>query len=143
MSGPKNTLSLYSTTSVLTASKPKIVWLLLEGAIRRLQRAQIAFEIDDIGRRNEQIHNCCDRSVQIVAELKWALDLDGGGEFSKTMFGLYGFIEESIRNGNVRKDPAPLKRAEELLSGIFTAWDEMLKKSNAKPKASGPLNLHS
>jgi flagellin-specific chaperone FliS len=49
-----------------------------------------------------------------------------GGDFSRKLFGLYGYIGDHLIQGNLRKDPAPLKEAQRHLQVIQEAWREML-----------------
>lgn len=124
---PTSSLSLYRTASVTTASKPRIVLLLLEGALLAVRKASSGLVLEDPAERNQTVHNNCERCRRIVAELRRALDLANGGKFAETMFGLYGFIERCLLDGNLRKEEEPLRRAEKFLADIHGAWDEMLR----------------
>ena len=115
-----------------TASKPRIVLLLLDGAVQAVRKAASGLEIEDPARRNETVHNNCEHCRQIVAELKRALDLANGGKFAETMYGLYGFIEKCLYEGNMRKEAEPLRQAEKFLADIHGAWDEMLRTTGGK-----------
>ena len=57
MTHNRNPALAYRAGFETTVSKPKIVQLLLDGAVTAIQRAIDAFQLDDFGKRFETIHN--------------------------------------------------------------------------------------
>lgn len=126
MSQARSAFAAYRSATEASVSKQRIVQMLLDGAVLAIQRAIDGFEIDDFGLRQQTVHNQITKAAAIVSQLRLALDLDVGGDFSRKLFGLYGYIGEHLIQGNLRKDSAPLKEAQRHLQVIQEAWREML-----------------
>lgn len=126
MSQARSAFAAYRSATEASVSKQRIVQMLLDGAVLAIQRAIDGFAIDDFGLRQQTVHNQITKAAAIVSQLRLALDLEVGGDFSRKLFGLYGYIGEHLIQGNLRKDSAPLKEAQRHLQVIQEAWREML-----------------
>lgn len=126
MSQARTAFAAYRSATEATVSKQRIVQMLLDGAVVAIQRAIEGFDIEEFGLRQQTIHNQITKAAAIVSQLRLALDLDIGGDFSKKLFGLYGYIGEQLIQGNLRKEPEPLLEAKRHLAVIQEAWREML-----------------
>lgn len=126
MSQARSAFAAYRSAAEASVSKQRIVQMLLDGAVMAIQRAIDGFGIDDFGQRQQLVHNQITKAAAIVSQLRLALDLEAGGEFARKLFGLYGYIGEHLIQGNLRKDPEPLKEAQRHLKVIQEAWREML-----------------
>ena len=135
MSQYRSPFAAYRSAAESTVSKPRIVQLLLDGAVSSIQKSVEAFELDDIGARLQTIHNQATKAGAIVAQLRDALDLETGGEFARRLFGLYGYVSHKLVEGNIKKDTAPLLEAQRHLRVIQEAWREML--AGSSPSLSG------
>lgn len=120
----------YRRTAVLTAPPPRVVQMLFDASVTHLECALDAFRIEEPAQRLETVHNHTMKSLDIVVELRRALDLEAGGEFGQRLHGLYTFVEERIREGNLRKQSAPLAHCRDILAGLRDAWREMLAKNS-------------
>ena len=126
MSQARTAFAAYRSATEATVSKQRIVQMLLDGAVLAIQRSIDGFDIEEFGLRQQTIHNQITKAAAIVSQLRVALDLEAGGDFSKKLFGLYGYIGDHLIQGNLRKDPEPLKEAQRHLKVIQEAWREML-----------------
>jgi flagellar protein FliS len=126
MSQARTAFAAYRSATEATVSKQRIVQMLLDGGVVAIQRAIDGFDIEDFGQRQQMVHNQITKAAAIVSQLRVALDLQVGGEFSRTLFGLYGYIGDHLNTGNLRKDPAPLREAQRHLQVVQEAWREML-----------------
>jgi flagellar protein FliS len=126
MSQARTAFAAYRSATEATVSKQRIVQMLLDGAVVAIQRAIEGFDIEEFGLRQQTIHNQITKAAAIVSQLRLALDLEIGGDFSKKLFGLYGYIGEQLIQGNLRKESEPLLEAKRHLTVIQEAWREML-----------------
>ena len=126
MSQARTAVAAYRSATEATVSKQRIVQMLLDGAVVAIQRAIEGFDIEEFGLRQQTIHNQITKAAAIVSQLRLALDLEIGGDFSKKLFGLYGYIGEQLIQGNLRKESEPLLEAKRHLTVIQEAWREML-----------------
>lgn len=131
MTHTRNPALAYRAGFETTVSKPKIVQLLLDGAVTAIQRAIDAFQLDDFGKRIETIHNQATKAGAIISQLRAALDPGIGGEFAERLGSLYDYIGNQLIKGNIRKDPRLFEEAKSHLEVIQGAWKEMLL--NASP----------
>ena len=137
---PQNPLAAYRSGAESTVSKPRIVQLLLDGAVTAIQSAIDAFELEDFGRRMETIHNQSMKAGAIVAQLRDALDLTAGGEFAQRLAALYHYVGDHVVRGNLQKDPVPFHEAKRHLQVIQEAWREMLLQSGQPLPTAGQPN---
>jgi flagellar protein FliS len=140
MSQARTAFAAYRSASEATVSKQRIVQMLLDGAVVAIQRAIDGFDIEEFGLRQQTIHNQITKAAAIVSQLRLALDLEIGGDFSKKLFGLYGYIGEQLIQGNLRKESEPLLEAKRHLSVIQEAWREMLAAQSMGGSMEGPVS---
>jgi flagellar protein FliS len=130
----------YRANSVLTASPGQLVLMLFDGALNALAIARIA--CDDISgdpRRIEVVHTQLVKAQKIIAELQGTLNLEAGGEFARTMYGLYDYYDRRLVEANIKKQSAPIAEVERLMGEVRNAWSEML---GEKDKAAPAPALH-
>jgi flagellar protein FliS len=111
--------------------------MLLDGALRFMDSAVQGFEESNFVRRNELVHNNVLKSQAILSELQASLNLDAGGEFGSTMFRLYDFMLEQLRQANLKKVVEPIRVVMQLLGEIREAWSQMLLQQPAARPAEG------
>ena len=126
----------YQSASVETSSPGKVILMLFDGALRFMEAAQKGFDEEDIVKRNEAIHNNLTKAQNIILELQTSLDLEKGGDFAKTMYGLYGYMHQELSQANVKKDKAPIENVVNHLNEIRNAWEEMLGNTQTQHKAN-------
>lgn len=107
MSQARTAFAAYRSATEATVSKQRIVQMLLDGAVLAIQRSIDGFDIEEFGLRQQTIHNQITKAAAIVSQLRVALDLEAGGDFSRKLFGLYGYIGDHLIQGNLRKDRSP------------------------------------
>jgi flagellar protein FliS len=88
--------------------------------------ASIAAEAEAEDREETAAEEEEGKAAAIVSQLRVALDLEVGGDFARKLFGLYGYIGDHLIQGNIRKEPEPLREAQRHLKVIQEAWREML-----------------
>ena len=127
-------LKVYREAAARSSSPGQLVLMLLDGALRFMDSAVQGFEEANFVRRNELVHNNVLKSQAILSELQASLNLDAGGEFGSTMFGLYDFMLEQLRQANLKKVVEPIRVVMQLLGEIREAWSQMLlQQPTARP----------
>ena len=114
-----------------TAAPGQVVLMLLEGAIRFLDKAEAGFALDDPAEHNTAIHNNIERTQQILHELNMALDMEQGGELAATLRGLYEYMDRRLLESNMSKSLDGIDESRRHLSTLRAAWAEMLKGNTA------------
>ncbi len=93
-------LNAYQNNSVNTASKEKLLLMLLDGLVKFVKQGILAIEKEDI----EQININFKKAQSIVLELKSTLDIKKGGEIASSLELLYDYIYRRLVEANIKKD---------------------------------------
>jgi len=109
----------YFDEEVLTASPLKSVHLLYRGALDSVAAARRHLKLRDIAARSRAI---C-KAMRIVTELSLSLNLQAGGELSRNLAELYGYVESLLIKANSEQCDPPLAEAERLLGVLAEAWE--------------------
>jgi flagellar protein FliS len=119
----------YRDTAVLTASPGQLVLMLFDGALKSLSIARDAFDRPKTDfKRLETINRHLLKAQTILAELQGGINLETGGDFAKTMHGLYSYHMGRLFEANMRKQVEPLIEVQGLVRELRDAWAEMLSK---------------
>lgn len=108
-------------TGVQSASPHQLISMLLTGAIDRVCAARGAIERNEIGRKGELIS----RAIEIIDNLRAALDHEKGGDISANLVALYDYMEQTLVEANMDSDALKLSEVAALLTQIQTAWDDI------------------
>src|SRR4030067_2589838 len=90
----------YQKTDVITADPKKLVIMCYEGAIYSLKVAKAKFYAQDYEAKAKAIQNALD----IISELRAALDFEKGGEIAKNLDSLYAFWIQHIIKADRHRD---------------------------------------
>lgn len=114
----KEAARLYRERVIEGASPARIVRLLLEGALRRIDRAAAADALDPASGFAADLQ----RAEEIVTELRLAIDTAHAPETAASTEALYEFAATRIGAAITRRDPAPAVEAAAVLRPIHDAW---------------------
>lgn len=106
-------------TSVTDADPHRLIQLLLNGALERINMAKGRIEAKDYAGKG----NLIGKSMEIVSALRGALDFEQGGELAANLEALYDYIERGLLEASVRNDPEKLEEMASLLRTIKEGWD--------------------
>jgi flagellar secretion chaperone FliS len=120
----KNAYQKYKQTSVMSASREKLLLMLYEGAIKFTKQAIKAAEEKNISDRCVNIG----RAYDIVMELNNTLDHKVGGEIAVRLEQLYMFMTEKYTAANISGSPEPLKENLKLLETLYEGWVQAVEK---------------
>jgi len=113
-------LQAYRRTDVITAEPKKLVIMCYEGAIHSLKLAKAKFYAREYEAKGKAIQNALD----ILTELRAALDFEKGREISKNLDSLYAFWIQHILKADQRKDMRALDEVAAMLEDIKSALEE-------------------
>jgi flagellar secretion chaperone FliS len=119
-----------------TAAPGQLVLMLLDGAIRFLDKAEHGFALDDPAEANQTIHNNIQRTQEILHELNMSLDLKQGGELACTLRDLYEYMDHRLSHSNLRKEADGLNETRRHLNTLRDAWAEMLQSGGSSSRRS-------
>ena len=113
----------YREIQIKTANQIRLIVMLYDGAIKRINLALDLFA--EGHRRYDAINNHVIGAQDILSELTASLDFEKGGVLARNLFSLYSFMNRRLLEGNLKKDPAPLREVRKLLGELREAWDEI------------------
>lgn len=108
----------YFDEEVLSASPLRLIQLLYRGALDSIASARRFLKLGDIRARSRAIS----RAMGIITELSLSLNADGG-ELSRNLAGLYGYLQTLLIKANTEQCDPPLAEAERLLGILAVAWN--------------------
>lgn len=115
-------------TGVGAASPHQLVAMLYSGLLDTLARARGALREGQIERKAAELT----RAVRIVDEgLKAALN-PAGGELTRQLDGLYGYLSVRLTQANLRNDEAVIAECVALIEPLNEAWTAI------RPQVDGP-----
>ena len=111
----------YRDVQVLTADKLRIVIMLYEGVLRFNRGAQQAIKDEQIELRNYNIN----RSIDIITELRDALDMEVGGEIAQKLLSLYIFSIEHLTSGNLENNINYIENVNKVFDLLKDGWEHI------------------
>ena len=119
------------------ASPHKLVELLYDTAIKRLNQAIGALARNDIATKGVKIG----KAISIVEELRRTLDMENGGEVAETLHSLYEYLKERLLAANLGNDPEILQECKAHLEKLLDGWRHIpsdVQQDFARQKPSAP-----
>jgi flagellar secretion chaperone FliS len=121
----------YRQSSVRTSTPSQLLIMLFDGAIRFVRAGMEGIDAVDHQKAN---NNLC-KAQTIVSELMSTLD--PSYEISKSLFGLYEYINYLLVQANIKKNKAHAEEALEYLTEFRSTWIEASKVIPANDKTNG------
>lgn len=119
----KDRITSYRETQIKTASKGKLVVFLYDGLIRFLEIALENFPL----KKYDVVNNNILKAQDIISELIISLNLDAG-DMSRKLLSIYSFFNTKLIEGNIQKNPEPVKFVRNMICELRDAWNEAAKK---------------
>jgi flagellar secretion chaperone FliS len=108
----------YLENEILSASPIRLIQIMYTAALDSIASARRSLRAGDIRARSRSIT----KAMRIVTELSRCLNRDAGGELSRNLANVYGYILRLLMEGNAKQIEKPLAEAEQLLSTLADAW---------------------
>ncbi|MDR1932178.1 MAG: flagellar export chaperone FliS [Spirochaetales bacterium] len=131
-----NPSSAYKEARIKTAGQGQLIVMLYEEALKQIDTALQALE--DRQKKLDAIHNALTKAQDVITELTVSLDFDKGGEVAKNLFTLYMFFNRQLMEGNVQKDPKPVRIVRNFMAQIRDSWVQIANTQvQSVPSVSG------
>ena len=95
-----NALNAYQQNSINTASKEKLLLMLYDGLVKFIKLAIVGIEEKDIKKSHENFL----KAQNIILEFMATLNMEVGGEISKSLMLLYDYMYRRLVEANAKKD---------------------------------------
>ena len=106
-------------TSITDADPHKLIQLLYNGAIERINMAKARMQAKDHVGKAQLIN----KAIEIVGSLRAFLDFEKGGELAERLEALYEYMERSLFEASAHNDAAKLNEVQNLLRTVKEGWD--------------------
>jgi flagellar protein FliS len=110
----------YRRTDVVTADPKKLVIMCYEGALHSLKTARVKYANQEYEAKGKAIQNALD----ILNELRAALDFEKGGGIAHNLESLYSFWITHIVRADQNRDLRALDQVANMLEEIKSALEE-------------------
>ena len=116
----------YKKVATQTASPGQLILMLYEGAMGFLEKSLTGFHHDDPLEFNQTINNNVLRAQAIINEMNYSLNMERGGEVAFHFRRLYLYMDDRLREANVKKQKEPIEEVIRRLQVLRDSWAEML-----------------
>lgn len=108
----------YIENQILGADRLELVRLLYRGAIGAIQDARHQLSAGEIMLRSKSVS----KAIDFLSELSLSLNHEVGGDLSKNLAELYGYIQQLVLSAHAEQSDAKLAEAINLLTILLEAW---------------------
>lgn len=119
MNGLQQYQRINTQTSITDADPHKLIQLLYNGALERINMAKARMQARDFEGKGRLIS----KTIEIVGGLRSFLDFDQGGELAIQLESLYDYMERTLLEASARNDVAKLDEVASLLRSVKDGWD--------------------
>jgi flagellar protein FliS len=111
----------YLRGRVQSADPLALICMLYEHALKSVRTAREMLQAQDIAARSKAISKASD----CIGMLIDSLDLDAGGEISRNLLALYGYMQNRLLEANLHQADEPLAEVQGLLTEMHGAWAQL------------------
>jgi flagellar protein FliS len=108
-------------TSITDADPHKLIQLLYNGAIERINMAKARMQAKDYAGKAQLLN----KAIEIIGGLRSFLDFEKGGELAGQLEALYEYMERSLLEASAKNDIAKLDEVIGLLRSVKDGWDSI------------------
>jgi flagellar secretion chaperone FliS len=135
-----NGYSSYRQTNVMTADPKRLVIMCYEEAIRSLRLAAAMYGSKNYMAKGRAVQ----KTLDIIAELREALDFERGGTIATSLESLYVFMTKHILKSDQARDVRGFEQVASMLEQLKSAWESIFfGYEEAVPAASLPAGSKS
>lgn len=121
MNGLQQYQRVNTQTSITDADPHKLIQLLYNGALERINMAKARMQAKDFEGKGKLIS----KAIEIIGGLRGFLDFERGGELAKRLEALYDYMERTLFEANSQNNPAKLDEVAGLLRQVKDGWDSI------------------
>lgn len=118
-----NALNTYQQNSVNTASKEKLMLMLFDGLVKFIKQGIAGIEEKNIEKSNKNLT----KAQSIILEFTASLNMETGGEISRSLSLLYDYMYRRLVEANIKKDAEIAKEVLGYAEDIKGAFEEAYK----------------
>jgi flagellar protein FliS len=111
----------YAESNVMTASPMELVRMLYRFIIDNLGEASRCTITGDIEGRGRAVS----KATEGFLELLTSLDHQQGGDVSRNLAELYGYMASRVLDGHVNQASAPFEEVQGLMSTLLDGWENL------------------
>ncbi len=125
----------YQETGITTADPKKIVLMCYELAIGQLKKAKTHFELKEYEAKAKSLQT----AMNVIHELRQALDFNLGGDVAKNLDALYHYMTNRLIDGDLKKDAKAFDEVADMLEELLSAWKEIFTPAPVSTVAPAPF----
>ncbi len=114
----------YLKTQIETASKPQLLVMIFNAAVKKLHMAKSHMEKKEI----EKAHTELTKVQRIFTELMVALDFEKGGEIAENLLRIYDFIYHHLVKANIKQDAKMVEEIIPIVDDLRDGWTKAVEK---------------
>jgi flagellar protein FliS len=118
-------------TSITDADPHKLIQLLYNGALERINMAKARVQAKDYAGKGQLIG----KAIEIIGGLKSFLDFEKGGDLAARLEGLYDYMERTLLEASAQNDVAKFDEVANLLRSVKDGWDGIREEVVSQQKA--------
>lgn len=125
--------SVQSHSQVAEATPHQLISALLKAALGNIAAAKGGIERGDVSIKGAKLG----RAIEIIDNLRAALDMERGAEIAANLRDLYDFMEMRLLEANIENDAAICDEVAKLLREILLGWEGMpdeAKQARVRPE---------
>lgn len=119
MTGAVQYQKVSAVTAVQDATPHRLVQLMFDGAITRLNISRTQIQRGDYQGKAHSLN----KALAIIGALQDCLDLEKGGELAANLDRLYNYLQHQLFRANVDNDVAVVDEVLDLLGRVKSGWD--------------------
>ena len=106
-------------TSITDADPHKLIHLLYNGALERINMAKNRIQAKDYAGKGALIG----KAIEIIGGLRSFLNFEKGGDLALRLEALYDYMERTLFEASAKNDVAKLDEVSDLLRSIKDGWE--------------------
>jgi flagellar protein FliS len=119
-------------SGVENASPHKLIQMLIDGALARLNVARGMMQQRQLAAKGENIS----RAISIIGGLQASLNMEAGGEIAENLFALYDYMTRRLFEANKNNDIEAVEEVIGLMKQIKEGWDGIEEQARQLPQAA-------
>ncbi|MBF0282549.1 MAG: flagellar export chaperone FliS [Zetaproteobacteria bacterium] len=123
----------YKNNMITGASPMGLVLISYDLLIKSLDQAKLATEQQDFEHESEFIG----RAARVITDLRYALDMEKGGEISQNLASLYHFMTQRLLEGQAKDTVKAIEDVRKLAASLREAWQAVANQEHPVAYAVG------